>query len=227
MSSDEDKPAVWSVILSIEIWEHVAVKRKYEQRVRAERAAQTRRRILDAVGVVLRRTPTEPVSLDEVAATAGVSRSTIYVSFGSRSGLFHAFAEDLWERAGLAELTAAVASEDAREHLRGGLRAASRMLASELQTFRVLFAMSRADPDSVGGVVVTKEEHRRGGMVHLAKRLAEDGALRDDVTVEQAVDLLWMLCSFEAFDLLHSDRGLSVDDAADVLATTALRTLCR
>ena len=51
--------------------------------------------------------------------------------------------------------------------------------------------------------------------------------LRDDVTEAQAADLLWMLTSFEAFDQLHTDRGMSVDRAADVLATTAERTLCR
>jgi AcrR family transcriptional regulator len=167
------------------------------------------------------------LGLDAVAAAARVSRSTIYAAFGSKAGLFDAFVRDLWERAGLAELTAAVASQDARDHLRGGIRAACRALGSELATFRVLFAMSSLDPDSVGGAVVKMEERRRGGMEYLAERLAGDDVLRDDVTADQAVDLLWVLCSFEAFDLLHTGRGLSVDAAADVLATTAERTLCR
>lgn len=201
--------------------------RKYDQRRRAESAAQTRRRILDAVAVRLREAPTEPVSLDKVAECAGVARSTIYVVFGSRAALFDAFTTDLWERAGLADLSAAVAVPDARLHLRNGFRAASRMLAAELEIYRVLFSMSRLDPDSVGGAVVKKEESRRGGMTHLASRLAEDGALRDDVTEEQAADVLWMLASFEAFDLLHTGRGLPVDEAAELLATTAERTLCR
>ena len=59
------------------------------------------------------------------------------------------------------------------------------------------------------------------------RRLKEDGVLRDDVTQAQAADLLWMLTSFEAFDLLHTDRGMCVDRAADVIATTAERTLCK
>lgn len=202
-------------------------RRKYEQRLRAEAAAQTRQRILDAVAALLREAPAEPVSLDKVAQRAGVARSTIYVAFGSRSGLFDAFAEDLWERAGLEGLTAAVANPDARAHLREGIRAACRMLAAELDIFRVLFAMSRIDPDLVGGAVEKKEQNRRGGMAHLARRLAEDDALRDGVGVEDAEDLLWMLCSFEAFDHLHTGRGLSVDESADVLADTAEKALCR
>ncbi|HWM72144.1 MAG TPA: TetR/AcrR family transcriptional regulator [Nocardioides sp.] len=201
--------------------------RKYEQRLRADAAERTRRRVLDTVAERLRKAPTEPLSLDQVAQQAGVARSTIYVVFGSRAGLLDAFAEDLWARTGLAELTAAVAAPDAREHLRGGIRAASRMLAADIEIYRVLHAMARLDPDSVGGAVDKMDEERRGGMRYLAKRLKEDGVLRDDVTEAQAADLLWMLTSFEAFDQLHTDRGMSVDGAAEVLATTAERTLCR
>jgi AcrR family transcriptional regulator len=201
--------------------------RRYEQKLRADAAAQTRRRILDAVADRLREAPTEPVSVEKVAQLAGVARSTIYVIFGSRAGLFDAFTADLWERSGFAELTAAVAAPDARAHLRGGIRAACRMMAADLDIYRVLFSMARLDPDSVGGAVDKKESNRRGGMTYLAQRLAEDGALRDDVTEDQAADLLWVLCSFEAFDLLHTGRGMSVDHAADTLATTAERTLCR
>ncbi len=205
----------------------VVTTRKYQQRLRADAAEQTRRRILDAVADLLREAPTEPLSVEKIAQRAAVARSTIYVAFGSRAGLLDAFAEDLWARTGLAELTAAVAAPDAREHLRGGIRAASRMLAADIEIYRVLHAMGRLDPDSVGGAVNKMDEERRGGMRYLAKRLKEDGVLRDDVTQAQAADLLWMLTSFEAFDMLHTDRGMSVDRAAEVIATTAERTLCK
>ena len=202
--------------------------RKYEQTLaRADTAAETRSRILEAVADQLKAEPTEPVSLDKVAQQAGVARSTIYVVFGSRAGLFDAFADDLWERSGLAELTAAVADPDVRVHLRRGIRAGCRMMAADLDVFRVLFSMAQLDPDSVGGAVHRKEENRRGGMNHLARRLSKEGVLRDDVTVKQATDLLWVLCSFESFDLLRTGRRMSVDAAADLLATTAERTLCR
>ena len=201
--------------------------RQYQQRLRADAAEQTRRRILDAVADLLREAPTEPLSVEKIAQRAAVARSTIYVAFGSRAGLLDAFAEDLWARTGLAELTAAVAVPDAREHLRGGIRAASRMLAADIEIYRVLHAMGRLDPDSVGGAVDKMDAERRGGMRYLAKRLKEDGVLRDDVTQAQAADLLWMLTSFEAFDMLHTDRGMSVERAAAVIATTAERALCR
>src|SRR3954452_23953805 len=100
--------------------------RRYEQRLRAENAEETRRRILDAFAEQLGRAPTEPVSLDQVARRARVARSTIYTAFGSRAGLFDAFVDDLWSRTGLASLTAAVDTPDAHAHLRGGIAAAAR-----------------------------------------------------------------------------------------------------
>ena len=56
--------------------------RKYEQRLRAEAAEETRRSILDAVYDRLRRAPSTPVSVEQVARTAGVSRSTVYLVYG-------------------------------------------------------------------------------------------------------------------------------------------------
>jgi hypothetical protein len=40
-------------------------------------------------------------------------------------------------------------------------------------------------------------------------------------------DLLWLLTSSDAFDLLYTDRGLSVDDTTRVLVATAERSLLR
>src|SRR6186997_1202880 len=100
--------------------------RKYKQKLRAEQSEETRRRILDAVAQCLRESPTEPVSLDKVAGMARVARSTIYLVFGSRAGLFDAFAEDLFERSGRPKLTEAVANPDAREHLRAAIAAATK-----------------------------------------------------------------------------------------------------
>jgi AcrR family transcriptional regulator len=201
--------------------------RKYEQQLRAETAEETRRRILDAVSQLLRDTPTEPLSLDQVAKLARVSRSTIYLIFGSRASLFDAFSEDLLARTGLGTLTEAIAQQDARRQLRDGIAAACRMYAQDLAVYRVLFSMNHVDPASVGGAVERMEKRREGGMAHLARRLAEDAVLLEDVTEEQAGDVLWVLCSFETFDALYTSRGKSLDEAIHLIAWTAEQSLCR
>ena len=201
--------------------------RRYVQQLRAEAAEQTRRRILDAVAQHLRDAPTEPLSLDQVAKQARVARSTIYLTFGSRAGLFDAFTEDLADRTGLARLTEAVANPDARKHLREGIAAGCRMYTEDLLVYRVLFSMNHLDPASLGGAVQRMEQRRAGGMAYLARRLADGSVLRDDVTVEQAIDLLWLLCSFETFDALCTDRGMALDEAVRLITWTAEQSLCR
>ncbi|MDD7920274.1 TetR/AcrR family transcriptional regulator [Actinomycetospora callitridis] len=201
--------------------------RKYEQRLRAESAEQTRRDVLAALENRLREAPGASVSIEDVARRAGVSRSTVYLVFGSRAGLFDALADDLWDRSGLPRLTEAVAHADAREHLRGGLRTGAEIFAAMRDVAAVLYRMSALDPEAVGGSIARKEEHRWGGMLHLATRLGEQDVLRPDVTVDEAAETLWVLASFESFDALYTGRGLPADEVARVLIAMAERTLCR
>jgi AcrR family transcriptional regulator len=200
------------------------VGRKYEQRLRAESAEETRRRILATFAEQLRNSPTHPISLDAIARHAKVARSTIYTVFGSKAGLFDAFVEDLWSRTGL---TTAVSNPDARDHLRAGITAACRMYAADRGVYRVLFSLNQLQPDAVGMAVQKMEKERSGGMAHLARRLDEDSALRADVSVERATDVLWMLCSFDTFDSFYSERGKSVDETIELIVDTAERAVCR
>jgi AcrR family transcriptional regulator len=201
--------------------------RKYEQRLRAESAEDTRRRILDAVYERIRVAPSEPVSIDRVARTARVARSTVYLVFGSRAGLFDAVAEDLFERGGFDRVVQAVAHPDARETLRDGIRASCDAFAANRDIHRFLFSMSSLDAEAVGGAVRRSDERRAGGMAYLAKRLAEQGILHPEVTESEAADVLWLMTSFDGFDLLFTGRALPIEEVARRLISTAERTLYR
>jgi AcrR family transcriptional regulator len=199
--------------------------RPYEQRQRAEAAEHTRRRILDAVIERLRKAPAEPVSVDRIAEMAGVARSTVYAIFGSRAGLFDAVAADVLEREDYQRLLEAKHEPDAREHMRVGFRTGTEMLAADRDIVRALFSMAQLDERAVGEAVRKREESRAAGMARLAGRLAEQDLLRPGVSVEDAEQILWVLTSFESFDLLYTGRGLSTSAVAELLFATAERAL--
>jgi AcrR family transcriptional regulator len=201
--------------------------RKYEQRLRAESAEETRRRILDVLYERLREAPSEPVSVNEIARRARVARSTVYLVFGSRAGLFDALTVDLLRGGGYERIVDAVRHPDAREHLRGGLEGGVEMYAAHRDVFRVLFSMGQLDADGVGQAVQRSEQMRSEGMAHLAGRLAEQGILRADVTVDEAAHVIWVLASFDSFDLLYTGRGLPAEEVARILVATAEHALCR
>jgi hypothetical protein len=64
-------------------------------------------------------------------------------------------------------------------------------------------------------------------MARLARRLGEQDLLRPDVSVDDAEQILWVLTSFESFDLLYTGRGFSPEAVADLLFATAERALLK
>lgn len=69
--------------------------RSYRQTARAESAAATGRRILDAFGARLHTGWMDEITLDEVARAAGVSVQTVIRRFGGKEGLLLAAAEQM------------------------------------------------------------------------------------------------------------------------------------
>jgi AcrR family transcriptional regulator len=199
--------------------------RTYEQHARAEEAERTRMRIIEAAFARLREAPAEPIAIERIARIAGVARSTVYAIFGSRSGLFDAVGRELAARSGYARLVDAKHQPDARDHLRAGFEAASEMLAANRDIHRALRSMAQLDQQAVGGVVSRMDAERAGGMSRLAGRLAEQRCLREDLSVEDAEHVLWMLTSFESFDSLYSGRDLPTERVVELLIDTAERAL--
>nr|MDT0665825.1 hypothetical protein [Micromonospora sp. DSM 115978] len=104
-------------------------------------------------------------------------------------------------------------------HLRGMLQASTRMYAAQRDALNALLTVQH----SLDGALDRSERGRLGGMEHLASRLHDSGLLA--VPPAEAVDTLWLLTSFQAFDLLYTGRDRSVDDTAACLVRQAEQTL--
>lgn len=85
-------------------------KRKYEMSARADAAAQTADRIVDAMLARLSSTPYEHVRVEDVAADAGVTGQTVIRRFGTKAALMNATVERELGRIAAAREAAAQAS---------------------------------------------------------------------------------------------------------------------
>src|SRR2546421_12451264 len=73
--------------------------RPYEQRLRADKTAATRARILSATRALLPKA--EQLNVDEIARRAGVFVPTLYSHFGSKGGLLSALTNQISREAAL------------------------------------------------------------------------------------------------------------------------------
>ena len=201
-------------------------KRGYVQTARAAASDETKLRILAAARATLQRGPLGALKVEEVARDAGVSRSTVYLLYGSRAGLIDSLAREVAQDSGFDRLVTAFALPDAREALISAQRASIEMYAKMPDVSRALYALRTVDPDAVKAVD-RLDSGRRWGQADLARRLSEQGYLHDGVSVEEATDILIVLSSFATFDELFGGSGLPVDVVADRIAAMTERSVLR
>lgn len=201
-------------------------KRTYEQKARAESAAETRRRIIEVTRELLARAPLENVSLPEIATRAEVARSTVYTIFGSREGLMIAVAEDLLDRGGFARIAQALRGPDVVRAFETSIDVAMELYSQEEAVGQALLSLAAVDRDA-SSAAARLNFGRRDGMRRLAERMRDQGVLRDDVTVDEAADVLWVVTSFETFAQLYRGRSLTPQQVGERLMAIVRRTLYR
>jgi AcrR family transcriptional regulator len=198
--------------------------RQYVQRARAESAERTRLQVLAAARAAVLADGRLEFSLGDIAAAADVARSTVYATFGSRTGLLAALGDESLRAAGLETVIAAYQQPDPVVALDDSLRVSCRMYGADHRVFARLLMLRDIDPEAAEPLARTQSD-RAFGMISLAGRLAAAGALRSDVSVERAADVLWVLTGFWTFDELYSGRGLDADACADILIDLAHASL--
>jgi len=185
--------------------------RSYVQHARAEAAAATQRRIIEAARSVLTSGEVPRLEIGEVAERAGIARSTVYLSFGTRSAFLTRILDDSLSRAGFGRLREYLAIPDAVEAMDKSLAQAAVMYSAEHAVLRRMLLLAQLDPEAAQDHQ-QRQRRRAAAMRNLAQRLGDQCTLRADVSAEAAAAALWVLTSFETFDQLFSGWGL---DAAE------------
>lgn len=171
---------------------------------------QTRARIVAAAHDLLS-TAQGPAgfSVDAIARKAGVARMTVYYQFGSKSGLMEALFDSLADRGRIGEgLAAAFSHEDAREALDGVIAAFAHFWASDRLIIRRLHGLAVLDPEIEAGERA-RNERRRDALRTAVARVAADHGRPPAESLDEVIDILHALTSFETFDILAgAARGI-------------------
>jgi AcrR family transcriptional regulator len=187
-------------------------RRPYRMRARAEAAAETGRRILEAVIELHRERYFDQISLEDIAGRAGVTVQTVIRRFGSKERLIEAAAEEgkrqvirQRDQAPVGDIEGAV--ENLVDHYEEWGESALRLLAQEERV-----AAFRSVTDA--GRALHYEWVERTFAPLLAKRT---GAARQRLLAE-----LIAICDVYFWKLLRRDMGLSREQAELAIRETIL-----
>ncbi|MER5388261.1 helix-turn-helix domain-containing protein [Saccharopolyspora sp. NPDC002686] len=184
---------------------------------RAEKAKQTRLRMLRAAGELFVERGYGATPLQDIADRAGVAVQTIYFTFRNKRNLLKevvdtAIAGDdepvatmdrQWFRDALAE-------ETAQAHLRAHIAGTRQVLERVAAIVEVLRVAAATDPEVVD-LWPKGEDPRYTVQAATAKSLVTKPGARADLSVDHAADVLFGLLSPELYLLLVRDRGWTPD----------------
>jgi AcrR family transcriptional regulator len=204
----------------------VKLRRRYDSSRRREQAAGTRRDILEAARQLFEAQGYTATSMAAVATRAGVSLKTVYLAFETKRGLFLA----LWhlllrgdeepvpvgERPWFREV---IDEPDPRRQIGLAAHASRNVKERAGRLLEVLRDAAPAEPElaDLWNRIQTEFYDNQRSIV---ESLAAKGALRPDLDVDRATDILWSLNHPSVYSLLAHERGWTADDFESWLAET-------
>jgi AcrR family transcriptional regulator len=181
----------------------------------------TRDRILAAARRLLVERGYHGVGIEEIARAAGVTRQAVYRHhFASKAELLLALVEYVDRVEGIAEITRPVGeARSAAEALELGIRAVVEAMPRVHDIARVLDSARLTDP-AAEAAWQDRMAQRRAAMASGVRRLQSEGLLDPRWTVAAATDLVWMMLSTQAYQLLVRERRWTSDEYVERLGRT-------
>ncbi|MBO2463486.1 TetR/AcrR family transcriptional regulator [Actinomadura violacea] len=174
---------------------------------RAAGIERTRRAVMDAARRHLVEAGYHGLSMERVAAEAGVTRVTVYRRFGSKPGLLEAVADDLAGRSEVVpHLREALDRPDAPDAFRGTVTGICRFWGTDPDLLRRLVSLAEVDPE-VRDVIAGRERWRLAQVTAAVERLDGAGRLRPPFGVLEASAAAAAVTSFPSCDAMAADLG--------------------
>lgn len=185
--------------------------------LRAAGVQRTRRSILTAARRHLVDSGYHRLSLEEVAADAGVTRVTIYRHFDSKLGLLDAIGEDLAQEAGLVPgMHEAALIADPVRALTATVGELCRFWSTGPEVIRRLISLSAVDPEAQQ-VIAGREQWRYQQIEALVQRLADADRLLPPFDVQQATAVVGAVTSFPSCDEIATRLRLDLGELTGLL----------
>ena len=194
---------------------------------RAEYAEATRRAAIDAARHLFSEKGYFATTVNEIAAEARVSPATVYAVNGGKQGLLRTLIDE-WSAAPIvAEAIERVENlNDPVELLRYDAAVTRQMRQDYGDIMRVVIGAAPHDRTAAEGLALGTGRYRAGHAV-VARRLAELGALRDDMNADAALDILWFYLGYAGFFTLVDDNGWSYASAEEWLFNAVSQALLK
>jgi len=181
---------------------------------------EMRSRVLVAArSVLLEHAGAAGVSLDTIAARAGVARTIVHQQFGSLAAVLEALFDRVVEQSCLSELQRTFQLPDPIETLLEVVAVYAKFWDGERELFRRLHAIAVFDVE-LRAALHRRAEQRRQSLSNLARRLAQLG-------LHLSADAQHILCALTSFELLDGVAGsertiIQIAPLARAFARTAI-----
>jgi AcrR family transcriptional regulator len=180
---------------------------------RAEYAQQTRQAIVDAARELFVEHGYFSTKVEEIARTARVAPATVYAVGGGKHGLLRTLIESGTNAEDVPLiLTRITEATDPADLIRFIVHASRDQFERWSGLMRQVAAAAPQEP-TVREIQQIAHASMRHGLSLTARRLAKLGALRDDVDVTRATDLLWLHLCNAAYFVRTDDLGWSLDES--------------
>lgn len=200
-------------------------RRRYDARLRSERASGTRQRILDAAKELFTERGVEKVMIREIASAAGVSAPTLYALFQSKTGILRAVVERSFFGVRYAEIAQqAENARDPEEILRITASISRVILDTERDEIGLLRGASALSPE-LKSIETELEAVRFELQEARARFLVESAPVARQLGLTRVRDILWMYTGRDVYRMLVLERGWSSDDYEGWLADTLITAL--